>query len=73
MTVVVFGSANVDLVMPVSAFPIPGETVLTPSYAAVPGGKGANQALAVKRAGVPVTFVGTVAVSYTHLTLPTKA
>ena len=60
MTVIVFGSANVDLVMPVSAFPIPGETVLTPSYDAVPGGKGANQALAAKRAGVPVNFVGAV-------------
>ena len=29
MTVIVFGSANVDLVMPVSTFPMPGETVLT--------------------------------------------
>ena len=28
MTVIVFGSANVDLVMPVSTFPMPGETVL---------------------------------------------
>ena len=60
MTVIVFGSANVDLVMSVSAFPTPGETVLTPSYHPVPGGKGANQALAVKRAGVPVNFVGAV-------------
>ena len=60
MTVIVFGSANVDLVMPVPTFPTPGETVLTPSYHPVPGGKGANQALAVKRAGVPVNFVGAV-------------
>ena len=60
MTVIVFGSANVDLVMPVSTLPMPGETVLTQDYHAVPGGKGANQALAVKRAGVPANFVGAV-------------
>ena len=60
MTVIVFGSANVDLVMPVSTLPMPGETVLTQDYHAIPGGKGANQALAVKRAGVPANFVGAV-------------
>ena len=60
MAVIVFGSANVDLVMPVPTFPMPGETVLTQDYHAVPGGKGANQALAVKRAGVPANFVGAV-------------
>lgn len=60
MSVIVFGSANVDLVMPVSTFPMRGETVLTQNFHAVPGGKGANQALAVKRAGVPVNFVGAV-------------
>ena len=60
MSVIVFGSANVDLVMPVLALPVPGQTVLTESYLAVPGGKGANQALATRRAGAEVNFVGAV-------------
>ncbi len=60
MSVIVFGSANIDLVMPVLAVPVPGETVLTESYLAVPGGKGANQALAARRAGARVSFVGAV-------------
>ena len=46
--------------MPVLALPVPGETVLTESYLAVPGGKGANQALAARRAGAEVNFVGAV-------------
>ena len=60
MTVIVFGSANVDLVMPVSTFPMPGETVLTQSYHPVPGGKGANQAVAASRLGANVTMIGRV-------------
>ena len=60
MSVIVFGSANMDLVMPVLAVPVPGETVLTESYLAVPGGKGANQALAARRAGAKVSFAGAV-------------
>lgn len=48
--ILVFGSLNIDLVFPVGALPAPGETVLTESYLTVPGGKGANQALAAARA-----------------------
>jgi ribokinase len=44
--IVVFGSVNVDLVLPVKRLPRPGETVLGRSYSIVGGGKGANQALA---------------------------
>ena len=49
--IVVFGSINVDFVTRVSRIPRPGETMLGPSYAVIPGGKGANQALAARRAG----------------------
>ncbi len=58
--IVVFGSINVDLVVRVEALPRPGETVLSPGYAAVAGGKGANQAVAAARAGADVRMVGCV-------------
>lgn len=56
--IVVFGSINLDLVTHVDAIPRPGETVLGPGYAKIPGGKGANQALAARRAGARVALVG---------------
>ena len=40
--IVVFGSINVDLVVPVDSLPRTGETVLAPSYLTVAGGKGAS-------------------------------
>src|SRR5260221_9263181 len=58
--IVVFGSINIDLVVPVKALPRPGETVLGPSYRLVAGGKGANQALAAARAGAMTRMVGAV-------------
>ncbi|MFQ5959608.1 MAG: ribokinase, partial [Alphaproteobacteria bacterium] len=58
--IVVFGSINVDLVVRVAALPRPGETVLAPTYDAVAGGKGANQAVAAARAGAQVRMVGCV-------------
>lgn len=58
--IVVFGSLNLDLVTPVERLPGPGETVLGPGYALHPGGKGANQALAARRAGSTVVLVGAV-------------
>lgn len=58
--ITVFGSLNVDLVTPVERLPGAGETVLGPGYALHPGGKGANQALAARRAGAEVTMVGAV-------------
>ncbi len=55
--VVVVGSANVDLVLPVQRIPRPGETVLASSLTRGPGGKGANQAVASARAGASTAFV----------------
>jgi ribokinase len=55
-----FGSINADLIVPVPKLPQPGETVLGGSYELLPGGKGANQALAARRAGAEVTLVGAV-------------
>jgi len=47
-------------VLRVATLPRPGETVLTPAYAAVAGGKGANQAVAAARAGARVRMIGCV-------------
>lgn len=58
--IVVFGSINVDLVVPVPRLPRAGETVLGGDYALLPGGKGANQALAARRAGAEVVLAGAV-------------
>ena len=58
--VVVFGSINVDLVAEVARLPGPGETIKTDSYVALPGGKGANQALAAARNGAATEMVGAV-------------
>jgi len=58
--ILVFGSINIDLLVPVPLLPQPGETVLGGDYALLPGGKGANQALAACRAGAAVTMAGAV-------------
>ena len=59
--IVIFGSAVVDLVLNPAELPRPGRTVLAPTYALLPGGKGANQAYAAARAGTtPAHFVGCV-------------
>ena len=58
--ITVFGSINVDLVTAVERLPEAGETVLGGSYTVVPGGKGANQALAAARAGARVCMIGGV-------------
>ncbi|QRM30385.1 ribokinase [Microvirga sp. VF16] len=51
--IIVFGSINIDLVARVSSIPRPGETVLSPGYETLFGGKGANQAIAAARASLP--------------------
>lgn len=58
--ILVFGSINVDLICPVPDLPQPGETVLGGDYALLPGGKGANQALAARRAGSEVVLAGAI-------------
>ena len=56
----VVGSINLDLVARAERLPRPGETVSGARFSRVPGGKGANQAVAAARLGAEVTFVGCV-------------
>lgn len=58
--IVVFGSINMDLVAKTPRLPIPGETLLGQSFFTAPGGKGANQAVAIARLGVFTQMVGRV-------------
>ncbi|WP_193178006.1 PfkB family carbohydrate kinase [Oricola nitratireducens] len=58
--IVVPGSINLDLIARVERLPAPGETVRGPSFVTAPGGKGANQALAARRAGAEVAMIGAV-------------
>ena len=57
---VVLGSVNADHVLRVPHFPRPGETLTGHSYQVVPGGKGANQAVAAARLGAPVSFIARI-------------
>ncbi len=56
--IVVIGSSNTDMVINTKKFPATGETVLGGKFFMNMGGKGANQALAAKRLGGEVTFIG---------------
>lgn len=58
--VLVVGSINMDLVNHVDEFPLPGETIHGRGVDYLPGGKGANQAVAAARAGGDVRMVGAV-------------
>ncbi|MFL0694142.1 MAG: ribokinase [Agrobacterium tumefaciens] len=58
--ITVFGSINMDLVATTPRLPKPGETVAGTGFATAAGGKGANQALAARRAGAEVRMVGAV-------------
>ncbi len=60
MPIIVFGSLNMDLVAQVPRLPKPGETLLGKDFTTVPGGKGANQAVAAARLGAPTMMVGRV-------------
>jgi ribokinase len=58
--ITVIGSINMDLVTKTSKIPKVGETVLGHSFHTIPGGKGANQAVAAARLGGDVTMIGAV-------------
>lgn len=58
--IIVIGSVNMDLVVRAPRIPAPGETILGGRFETIPGGKGANQAVAAARLGGQVAFVGRV-------------
>jgi ribokinase len=58
--VTVVGSLNMDLVARAPRIPQPGETIIGDDFRTVPGGKGANQAVAAARLGAHVSMVGRV-------------
>lgn len=58
--ITVIGSINMDLVVQMNVFPKQGETVLGELFTTIPGGKGANQAVAAARLGSQVQMVGAV-------------
>lgn len=55
--IVVVGSINMDLVVRTAVMPSPGQTVMGHSLATIPGGKGANQAIAAVRCGAAVEII----------------
>ncbi|MCF3998325.1 PfkB family carbohydrate kinase, partial [Pseudomonas aeruginosa] len=56
--VLVVGSLNMDLVVRAPRLPRGGETLAGQSFITVPGGKGANQAVAAARLGAGVAMIG---------------
>lgn len=60
MTIAVFGSINMDLVVRTPRLPAPGETLTGRTFFTVPGGKGANQAVACARLGAATRMIGRV-------------
>ncbi len=56
----VFGSINMDLVFELDRMPKPGETIKSNKFFMSPGGKGANQALAVAKQGIETYMIGSV-------------
>ncbi|PMC35913.1 ribokinase [Bacillus sp. UMB0899] len=60
VNIVVVGSINMDLVIFTNRFPNKGETIIGEEFHRIPGGKGANQAVAAKRLGANVDIIGCI-------------
>ena len=58
--IVVVGSSNTDMILQMDRLPRPGETLLGGEFSMAAGGKGANQAVAARRAGGEVSFIARV-------------
>ncbi len=56
-SILVIGSSNTDMIIKSERFPDPGETILGGDFYMLPGGKGANQAVAAARLGGEVSFI----------------
>jgi ribokinase len=60
MSIVIIGSSNSDMVVRVPHIPSKGETVIGKSFDVLPGGKGANQAVAAARLGADINFIASI-------------
>jgi ribokinase len=60
LDIAVVGSLNIDLMVRTPRFPRAGETVLGSMFQSIPGGKGANQAVAARRLGADVSMIGRI-------------
>jgi ribokinase len=60
MSIIVFGSINIDLVAKTPRLPLPGETIIGSNFLRAGGGKGANQAVAAARLGASTHMIGRV-------------
>jgi ribokinase len=58
--IVVIGSINMDLVCRTQSMPLPGQTLIGSDFRTIPGGKGANQAVAAAKLGAHVHMIGRV-------------
>jgi len=64
LSILVIGSLNMDLILKTERIPLVGESFLGKEYKYMPGGKGANRAVAAARLGSDVTFVGKIGKDY---------
>jgi len=60
MKIIVFGSINMDFIARTSRLPVPGETIIGYDFQNLPGGKGANQAVACARIGAETMMIGCI-------------